>query len=57
MTSTEKQLISNELKMGEEMNVTTFSELVKEMTGVSFKEIYKNNLNNGMDNHEQSNLE
>jgi hypothetical protein len=48
MTSTGEISISErELKMGEEMSYITFGELVKELTGVPFDEVYKDFLIHG----------
>ena len=56
MTDTGEAPISErELKMGEEMSYITFGELVKELTGIPFDEVYKDFLIHGA-NHE-SNME
>lgn len=45
MTITGETPISErELKMGEEMSYITFGELIKELTGVSFDEIYRDSV-------------
>lgn len=48
MRSTEETHINEcELKMGEEMNVITFGELITELTGVPYEKIYKEFLFHG----------
>lgn len=57
MTSTGEQPTSGrEVKMGEEMSLITFGELVKELTGASFEEVYKDYLIDG-DINVESNME
>lgn len=40
----ELPISERELKMGEEMSTITFGELVKELTGSPFEEVYKDYL-------------
>jgi hypothetical protein len=56
MTITEAPPISIQHIMGEEMSYITFAELVKEITGSPFEEVYKDYLIHGA-NNEQGNLE
>ena len=48
---------NRKLKMGENMSMISFSDLVKELTGVSFEPVYKNFLLKGKDQNEKSNVE
>ncbi len=48
--------MDSELRMGQEMSLITFGELLKELTGTSFEEIYKDYLIHGECDAE-SNLE
>lgn len=57
MTSTDAPRVSDsELHMGQEMSLITFGELVKELTGTAFEEIYNDYLIHG-DSNAKSNLE
>jgi len=57
MINTEQLPIENRtLTMGEEMSSITFSQLVKELTGVPFDVVYKDYISQGEDN-EQGYLE
>lgn len=48
MTSTEDRPISVlETKIGQEMSVISFGELVEQLTGVPFEEVYKDYLIHG----------
>lgn len=46
MTST-RELLIEEVKIGQEMSMVTFGELVKQLTGVPFEEVYKDYLIHG----------
>jgi hypothetical protein len=58
MTATKKMPITeSELKMGQEMSYITFGELIHELTGSSFEEVYKDYLIHGANYNEKSDLE
>lgn len=58
MKEIEETLITEyEIKMGEEMSYITFAELVQELTGAAFDDIYRDHLIHGANDYDESNLE
>lgn len=57
MTSTGELPTEREFKMGQEMSIITFGELVKELTGEPFEVIYRDYIKSQGESNETSNME